>query len=107
MTVYLERVAQRCGRCPASFAFALTEAGRSMPVDLLPDVAGNVAVRIDDGGRVLARIVSDELPLMPWESLHLPHFATCGGLTKKPAARRDNVVPLYRKRAAHRAGATS
>jgi hypothetical protein len=105
VSAYLERVAVRCGRCPASFVFAITEAGRSMPVDVEPDVAGNVAVHVDASGRVRARIVSAELPLQPWEHLHLPHFATCGAPSKPPARRQDNVVPLYRKRAARRAGA--
>jgi hypothetical protein len=107
VSAYLERVARPCGRCPASFVFAVTEAGRSMPVDLEPDVAGNVAVHVDGAGRVRARVVTQELPVQPWERLHLPHFATCGGLAKPPAQRQDNVVPLYRKRAARRAGASS
>lgn len=107
MSAYLERAARPCGRCPATFVFAVTEAGRSMPVDVAPDAAGNVAVHVDGSGRIRARIVSAELPVQPWERLHLPHFATCGALMKPPAQRDDNVIPLYRKRAAHRVGATS
>lgn len=107
MSSYLERVARPCGKCPAHFVWAATEAGRAMPVDLAPDVAGNVAVHVDGSGRIRARIVSAELPVQPWERLHLPHFATCGALAKPPAQRIDNVVPLYRKRAARRVGATS
>jgi hypothetical protein len=103
VTAFLERVARPCGRCPASFVFAITDAGRSMPVDVEPDVAGNVAVHVDGAGRVRARVVSKDLPVQPWEKLHLPHFATCGGMAKAPAQRQDNVVPLYRKRAARRA----
>lgn len=109
MSAYLARVARVCGKggCTARFVFATTDAGRSMPVDLEPDVAGNVAVHVDGAGRVRGRVVSKELPVQPWEKLHLPHFATCTGLTRTPPPDRpdrpDNVVPLYRKRAARHA----
>jgi hypothetical protein len=107
MSAFLRRLAVPCSRCPAVFVFATTAAGKSMPVDVEPDVAGNVAVHVDGAGRVRARVVTAELPVQPWEHLHLPHFATCGGLAKPPAQRQDNVVPLYRKRAARRAGVPS
>lgn len=101
---FLQRVATRCARCPALIAFAVTESGKSMPVDVDPDVAGNVAVHVDGSGRVRARVVSAELPVQGFEHLHLPHFATCGALarTKPRADRSSSVVPLYRRRAARR-----
>jgi hypothetical protein len=107
VTTYLQRLAGPCSRCPASIVFGITEAGRSMPIDVEPDIAGNVAVHVDGAGHVRARVVTKDLPVQPWERLHLPHFATCGGLARPPAQRSGNVVPLYRKRAARRAGATS
>lgn len=101
-TAYLEHVATQCGRCPARIVFARTDAGKSMPLDLVPDVAGNVAVHVDGSGRVRARVVSTDLPVQPFERLHLPHFATCGALAKPAATRSGNVVPLYKRRAARR-----
>lgn len=96
-TPYLQRHAQRCARCPALIAWGRTDAGKAMPVNLEPDPAGNVAVYVDGAGVIRARVVSHDLPLATFEHLHVPHFATCGQ-GSRPPARKDNVVPLYRKR---------
>jgi len=104
-TAFLSRTAQRCGRCPALIVFVTTEASRSMPIDLVPDVAGNIAVHVDGAGRPRGRVVTTERPVAGFEQLHLPHFATCGA-HQGPAGRAgSNVVPLYRKRAARRQAA--
>ncbi len=100
-TAVVRHAAVRCGRCPALIAFAVTEAGRSMPIDVEPDVAGNVAVHVDGAGRIRARVVSRDRPVQGYERLHLPHFATCAAAQRSPATA-SNVVPLYRKRAARR-----
>lgn len=79
---------QTCNRCKAPFVFARTVAtergkgGKPMPIDLVPRPDGNVAVRIDEGRWLYARVLAkDETHDLHTEVLCMPHFATCG--TKK------------------------
>ena len=99
----LSRFARPCnGRgCGAWIAFALTPTGKRMPIDLDPDPAGNVAVRVDAHGVLRARVLAKGEQAEPGERVHVPHFATCGPVAaNKPRA--DGVIPLYRKRAVRR-----
>lgn len=92
----------RTASCRADVVFGTTEGGRSMPLDPCPDVSGNVAVHIDGAGRIRCRVVTPERPLLPFERLHLSHFATCHGLIRPPAPATEGlatVTPLYLKRA--------
>jgi len=55
--------------------FALTDRKKRMPLDPVPDPAGNVYVRWE-GGKMRCTVVSAEHP-NPEGVAHLPHFATC------------------------------
>lgn len=74
-----------CKVCRARIVWAVTSAGpngrggKPMPLDAVPNDAGNVAVRAHMAGRLVARVLGkDEThdPLL--EQLAMPHFATCG-----------------------------
>lgn len=93
-TVQLRRKAVACRSCPARVAFAVTEKGARMPLDLEPDPAGNVAVYVDGSGTARARVVTAAEPLATYEQLHLPHFASCAAARPRtPAARPPAVAP--------------
>lgn len=69
-----------CGAegCGAPIWFAITTAGhRSMPLNARSDPAGNVAVYQDDTGTWLARVLGKNGKPDTFETLFLPHFATC------------------------------
>lgn len=74
-----------CADCRRPVLWTITEAGRRLAVDPVPDPAGNSAVRRDGTGTYLSRRPSEELPIMGWERLHTPHVATCGGRPTAPA----------------------
>ena len=69
----------RCRSCKAPIRWAVTEAGRPIPLDLEPVDAGNV--RLDDarvpGGAPIAVIVFSEDREAFAGELYLSHFATC------------------------------
>lgn len=74
----------KCIRCRELIVFARTVAtergrgGKAMPLDLVPDPAGNVAARWD-GRSLYARVLAkDEGIDHTTEVLAMPHFATCG-----------------------------
>lgn len=66
----------RGSSCSAEIIWAITERGRSMPVDAEPDPDGNVEVTYDDLGRAHA-VVHGQPPMMVDGELHMPHFVTC------------------------------
>lgn len=81
-------LARTCSICGAQFVFAFTVAtertkrgagGKWMPIDIVPNPEGRIAVR-DAGGRVLyARaLAADESYDRTNEVLGTPHQATCG-----------------------------
>jgi hypothetical protein len=79
----------RCDGCNASIWFAITTAShRAMPLDARSDPTGNVAVHCDVTGTWLARVLGKSGKADTFETLFLPHFATC----TKPAAFRRQVA---------------
>lgn len=76
MSTLLEARAE-CEYCSEPIAFVITARARLMPVDPAPNPEGNVAVMRDAGGRLISRVVSRGNPCQPWETLYMPHFATC------------------------------
>ncbi|MGW3971130.1 hypothetical protein ACWEFD_17760 [Streptomyces ardesiacus] len=68
-----------CPTCGASIRWTVTEARKRLAVDAAPHPAGNTAVSRDGRGTYLSRRPTEELPLAPYEKLHMPHVATCPG----------------------------
>lgn len=64
----------RCRSCGAPILWAITTAGKPMPVDAVPDPAGNVSVE-REAGRLVARVHTE--PSLFGEPRHMPHHATC------------------------------
>ncbi|MGW7710907.1 hypothetical protein [Streptomyces sp. NPDC054771] len=67
-----------CPVCGQDVVWTITEAGKRLAVDAVPDPVGNAAVYRDGTGTYRSRRPSEELPLMGWERLHVPHVASCG-----------------------------
>lgn len=95
-----------CAQCLREVLWTLADAGKRLAVDPVPDPQGNTAVYRDGAGTYRSRRPSDELPLMAWERLHVPHVATCPGRTRTPARTRPEGLPdgvsdlsAYRRRA--------
>lgn len=65
-----------CRTCNAPIVWALTEAGRRMPVDAAPDPAGNVALLRTDS-TVNAVVLGKHREPDPRATLHQSHWATC------------------------------
>src|SRR3546814_13593483 len=66
-----------CHDCRRPILWTITEAGKRLAVDPVPDSAGNTAVWRDGTGTTRSRRPSSELPLTGWERLHMPHVPTC------------------------------
>ncbi|MGW3735197.1 hypothetical protein [Streptomyces sp. NPDC005148] len=66
-----------CADCHREVLWTVTESGRRLAVDPEPDPAGNAAVYRDGLGAHRSRRPSEDLPLMGYERLHVPHVATC------------------------------
>ncbi|HEY9409305.1 MAG TPA: hypothetical protein VIQ30_22770 [Pseudonocardia sp.] len=72
------RFVQRCALCGRPVLWALTTRGRRMPLDPAADATGNTAVHRDGAGTLRARVLSKDYPAADaWETLLVPHFATC------------------------------
>lgn len=98
------RSSAKCRTCQAPIGFIRTEHGKVMPVDPTPTAAGNVAVHKDVHGTLVGRVISEELPAAPWETVYMPHFATCGPTHLFDPPPGSNVIPLpTRKRRSPRA----
>jgi hypothetical protein len=65
-----------CRSCHAAIVWAVTEAGRRMPLDVEPDPAGNLAIveYLADGTPVVAFDAGARALL---DLRYLSHFATC------------------------------
>jgi hypothetical protein len=68
-----------CHLCGAAIWWTVTEGRKRLAVDARPNPAGNTAVSRDGRGVWLSRRPTEELPLAPYEKLHMPHPATCKG----------------------------
>lgn len=66
-----------CHLCGAAIRWTITEARKRLAVDLAPDPNGNTAVSRDGRGVWLSRRPTEELPIAPYEKLHMPHVVTC------------------------------
>jgi len=91
------RASSACRDCGQLIAWVATSRGNVMPVDPEPDPAGNVAVMRDDAGQVVSRVVGLRPPA-PFETLYMPHVATCTPLRlfdPRPAGA-GNVIPITR-----------
>lgn len=68
----------QCSACGAPIWWTVTEARKRLAVDAAPHPDGNTAVSRDGRGTWLSRRPTEELPLAPFEKLHMPHVVTCG-----------------------------
>lgn len=74
--------APECGKCHAPLIFAITPAGKHMPLDKQRDLSGTSrhAVMRDTDLRLRVRVLRDgEEPRPGVEHRHMPHHATCTG----------------------------
>ncbi|MGW6391134.1 hypothetical protein ACWFR1_11655 [Streptomyces sp. NPDC055103] len=98
----------KCMACHREVLWTVTDAGKRLAVDPEPDETGNAAVYRDGTGTRRSRRPSEELPLMAWEKLYVPHVATCPArrpaTPKRPAVLPPGVLDLaaYRRRAGGR-----
>ncbi|MER7835287.1 hypothetical protein ABTY98_05090 [Streptomyces sp. NPDC096040] len=89
-----------CPTCGAEIRWTVTEARKRLAVDAAPNLAGNTAVSRDGRGTWLSRRPTEELPLAPYEKLHMPHVATCKGrqAAEEPLTRCLGVIRLDERR---------
>ncbi|MFJ7592475.1 hypothetical protein ACIQZO_34920 [Streptomyces sp. NPDC097617] len=98
-----------CFDCHREVLWTVTDAGKRLAVDPEPDETGNTAVYRDGTGTRRSRRPSEELPLMGWEKLFVPHVATCPARQRQAAQKRPVALPTgvldlaaYRRRAGGR-----
>lgn len=77
MTTRLDSV--RCRMCPEMIAWVRTVNGKSMPVDPVENVHGNVIVRFEAGVLVAQVLVRSDVT-RPQGIAFMPHWATCQGI---------------------------
>jgi hypothetical protein len=89
-----------CRACGQRIAWVTTSHGNAMPVDPEPTPAGNVAVMRDGAGRVISRVATQTRPPEAFETVYMPHVATCSPLAlfRAPPAGGSNVIPINRRR---------
>jgi hypothetical protein len=87
------------GNCGAGIWFAITTAGhRSMPLNARSDPKGNVAVHQDASGTWLARVLRKNQEAAPFETVFMPHFATCPRAAEFRRAARKAQSDIARRR---------
>lgn len=85
-----------CPDCGQPVLTAITAAGRRQHLNPDPDPRGNTAAYRDGVGTWRARVPNTDLPLLPYEHLHMPHPATCDrhlAAARTPTASRTNPPP--------------
>lgn len=82
-----------CADCHREVLWTVTESGKRLAVDPEPNPDGNAAVYRDGIGTTKSRRPTDEMPLMGWERLHVPHIATCRARRAAPAPARPGALP--------------
>lgn len=93
--------AGRCRDCLQPVLLARTEAhGRLFALDPEPDPNGNQAVMQPPAGPLQTRQLGKDDPPRPYETVYMPHVATCAGRKpnkpRVPAALPSNVIPINR-----------
>lgn len=66
-----------CRQCGKPVRWTRTEAGKALAVNPEPDADGNTAAYRDGLGAWRSRRPTEELPVLRWERLYMPHVATC------------------------------
>ena len=79
----LGRLAE-CHECSAPIVFARLDTGKAIPLDPLPNPAGNVAV-LRVGHTLQGYVVSARRPFASPYVRAMPHHASCEALPRKPA----------------------
>ncbi|MFF4900527.1 hypothetical protein [Streptomyces sp. NPDC001068] len=88
-----------CPACGAPIRWTITEARKRLAVDAAPHPEGNSAVSRDGRGTWLSRRPTEDLPLAPYEKLHMPHVATCKARQEEgPLTRCLGVIRLDDRR---------
>jgi hypothetical protein len=90
---------ERCRYCHRRLIFAYTVNNKLMPLDPVPNPAGNVAVYRDDRGDLIATVLSANRQKQPHEMLHMAHFATC---PDRPAPKTKEVTAANAAQTARR-----
>lgn len=68
----------KCRSCDAEIVWAVSEAGKRMPLDAKPFPGGNVEmIGADAAGTPVARVLSPGAPNETGADRHVSHFATC------------------------------
>lgn len=68
----------RCRSCDAEIVWATTAVGKAMPLDAIPNDAGNVEVTTDAQSGLLRVIaVHKEPPMFGEAPVYMPHHGTC------------------------------
>lgn len=70
----------RCSACQAPLLFATTARGKSMPLDAQPAPNGNVVLRPDDDGVMVAHVLGAAgvvAAIEKGEKLYTSHFVGC------------------------------
>lgn len=94
---------RKCFRCPAEVIIAVTENGKSMPVDPDPNPSGNVVftgeMKLDSSGRMRDAVIVLGKAATPHDprTHFMPHWATCTGIPKKPKKARPPKTPVVVK----------
>ncbi|QKW22255.1 hypothetical protein HUT16_27140 [Kitasatospora sp. NA04385] len=90
MSVLPQQGLPRCRRCGTPVHWTITASGARLAVDANPCAMGSTAVYRDGIGTIRSRRPTAELPLLPYERLHLPHVATCtaDAVRRNPGRRR-------------------
>lgn len=83
----------KCALCGAPIVFARTlstptkRGGKAMPLDPTTNLTGNVAVRDQGHGRLVARVLAKDEDHDHFTELRaMPHFATCPGTARNLGA---------------------
>ena len=83
---------EKCG-CGQKLLWARTERSRWIPLNGKPDPKGNQAAWQDSDGIWKTRQLTEKSdPKWGWETLYMPHAATCPG--RRPAAPKPDAGPL-------------
>lgn len=77
--------------------------GKALPIDPVEDLAGNVAVRPAQAGRLVSRVLAkDETVDRPLEYCAMPHFASCPVGAHPTPPERPEPAPSRRRRGGRR-----